>query len=250
MLIPLSHTPTETSFFNVTKIIQLPISMDISLSLHLSWFLSDITRQLLKVNFLKHSVIPDTPDSCFLFFFYPRLLFLSFAIHLISPISTSTLTFYVGVSQLSFWSSILFFFYILSMDDIIQPLDIKYNQILMIFLFCAAIHQAPYLYIQLSIWWMTHSYQVKNVLNLQNLFLIQWASSQSMPSPSLQSEQARELRVLLFSHYLSSKPLVISIRLLKSISKIYLKPMNFSLLISLATILVQAIVSHLDNWYA
>lgn len=83
--------------------------------------------------------------------------------------------------------------------------------------------------------------------NLQNLFLIQLPSSQLMPSPSTQaSKQARKLKVLFFSHHLSSNSLVFQ-QVLVYLSKICLKSMNFST----ATILVQGtIISHLDNWYA
>lgn len=81
--------------------------------------------------------------------------------------------------------------------------------------------------------------------NLQNLFLIQSSTSQLMPSPSTQaSKQGRKLKILLFSHHLSSDTLVFQ-QVLAYLSKIYLKPTSFSPLISTATILV----SHLNNCF-
>lgn len=87
--------------------------------------------------------------------------------------------------------------------------------------------------------------------NLQNLFLIQSPLTQLMPSPSTQaSKQDRKLKILLFSHHLSSNPLVFQ-QVPVYLSKIYLKSTSFSPLISTATILVQGtIISYLDNWYA
>lgn len=68
--------------------------------------------------------------------------------------------------------------------------------------------------------------------NLQNLFLIQSSTSQLMPSPSTQaSKQGRKLKILLFSHHLSSDTLVFQ-QVLVYLSKIYLKPTSFSPLIS------------------
>lgn len=81
---------------------------------------------------------------------------------------------YVGVPQLSFLSSTLFFIYTLSVGAIIQPLDwntIKYwFSSFMLILLGQSIHWAPYLYIQLSIWWMNKSYHVQNVLTYKICF--------------------------------------------------------------------------------
>lgn len=78
------------------------------------------------------------------------------------------LNFYVGVPQLSFLNSTLFFIYTLSIGDIIQPLDWNTIQYwfssFMLILLGQIIHWAPYLYIQLSTWWMNKSYHVQNVL--------------------------------------------------------------------------------------